>query len=121
LVIPGAPSCGECELQRSARDQAGTRRSVVLSLSHRASQARPTRQPPTGRRLQQRNPSHPRYTSLFKQALKIADANKRFSIIHEMQQLDYSDGAYIIPFCPPVIDGLAVNVPGPQATGTGHL
>src|SRR5216683_2806308 len=63
--------------------------------------------------------NNPRYTSLFKQALKIVDANKRFPIIHEMQQLDYSNGGYIIPFFPPVIDGIAANVHGVQPTRTG--
>jgi len=63
--------------------------------------------------------NNPRYTSLFKQALKIVDANKRFPIIHEMQQIDYSNGGYIIPFFPPVIDGVAANVHGVQATRTG--
>src|SRR5258706_12485396 len=47
--------------------------------------------------------NNPRYTSLFKQALKIVDASKRFPIIHEMQQLDYSNGGFIIPlFSPPL-------------------
>jgi hypothetical protein len=36
-----------------------------------------------------------------------------------MQQLDYSNGGYIIPFFPPVIDGVAANVHGVQATKTG--
>jgi peptide/nickel transport system substrate-binding protein len=63
--------------------------------------------------------NNPRYTSLFNQALKIIDANKRFPIIHEMQQLDYSNGGYIIPFFPPVIDGVAANVHGVHPTKTG--
>jgi peptide/nickel transport system substrate-binding protein len=63
--------------------------------------------------------NNPRYTSLFKQALKVVGDQKRFPIIHEMQQLDYSDGGYIIPFFPPVIDGVAANVHGVQATKTG--
>ena len=63
--------------------------------------------------------NNPRYTSLFKQALKIADPSKRFPIIHETQQLDHSDGGYIIPFFPPVIDGVAANVHGVHAPRTG--
>ena len=63
--------------------------------------------------------NNPRYTSLFNQALKIVDAQKRFPIIHEMQQLDYSDGGYIIPLFPPVIDGVAANVHGVNPTKTG--
>jgi len=36
-----------------------------------------------------------------------------------MQQIDYSDGGYIIPFFRPVIDGVAANVHEVQATRTG--
>jgi peptide/nickel transport system substrate-binding protein len=63
--------------------------------------------------------NNPRYTSLFTQALKIVDPAKRFPIIHEMQQLDYDNGGYIIPLFPPVIDGVAANVRGVHPTKTG--
>lgn len=63
--------------------------------------------------------NNPRYTSLFNQALRIVDPPKRFPLIHEMQQIDYTNGGYIIPFFPPVIDGVAANVHGVQPTRTG--
>jgi len=63
--------------------------------------------------------NNPRYTSLFNQALKIVDPVKRFPVIHEMQQIDYSDGGYIIPLFPPVIDGVGANVHGVHPTRTG--
>ena len=62
---------------------------------------------------------NPRYTSLFNEALKIVDPVKRFPVIHEMQQIDYSDGGYIIPLFPPVIDGIGANVHGVHPTRTG--
>jgi hypothetical protein len=36
-----------------------------------------------------------------------------------MQQIDYSEGGYIIPFFPAVIDGVAADVHGVSATKTG--
>jgi len=63
--------------------------------------------------------NNPRYTSLFNQALKIVDPAKRIPLVHEMQQIDYSQGGYIIPFFPPVIDGVAANVHGVNPTKTG--
>jgi peptide/nickel transport system substrate-binding protein len=63
--------------------------------------------------------NNPRYTSLFNQALKITDQKKRYPLVHEMQQIDYSQGGYIIPFFPPVIDGAAANVHGIHPTKTG--
>jgi ABC-type transport system substrate-binding protein len=56
---------------------------------------------------------------MFNQALKIVDPKKRAPIVHEMQQIDYSEGGYIIPFFPPVIDGVAADVHGVSATKTG--
>src|SRR5262249_61798080 len=62
---------------------------------------------------------NPRYTSLFNQALKIVDPVKRFPVIHEMQQIDYSDGGDIIPLFPPVIDGIGAKVHGGHPAKTG--
>jgi peptide/nickel transport system substrate-binding protein len=63
--------------------------------------------------------NNPHYTSLFNQALKIVDPAKRVPLVHEMQQIDYSQGGYIIPFFPPVIDGVAADVHGVKPTKTG--
>jgi peptide/nickel transport system substrate-binding protein len=63
--------------------------------------------------------NNPRYTSLFNQALKIIDPAKRYPIIHEMQQIDYAGGGYIIPLFPPVIDGVGASVHGVHPTKTG--
>jgi peptide/nickel transport system substrate-binding protein len=63
--------------------------------------------------------NNPTYTALFNQALKTVDETKRTDIVHQMQQIDYDDGGYIIPLFPPVIDGVASTVHGIQPTKTG--
>jgi peptide/nickel transport system substrate-binding protein len=55
---------------------------------------------------------NPRYNALYKQALATLDESKRAEIAHEMQMIDWTEGGYIIPFFPPVIDGYAPNVGG---------
>jgi peptide/nickel transport system substrate-binding protein len=55
---------------------------------------------------------NPRYNSLYQQAIATIDDAKRQELAHEMQQIDYTDGGYIIPFFPPVIDGYGANVNG---------
>jgi peptide/nickel transport system substrate-binding protein len=58
--------------------------------------------------------NNPTYTAQFNQALKTVDETKRTDIVHQMQQIDYDDGGYIIPLFPPVIDGVASTVHGIQ-------
>jgi peptide/nickel transport system substrate-binding protein len=53
-----------------------------------------------------------RYNSLYAQAIATVDASLRTELAHEMQQIEYDEGGYIIPFFPPVIDGYAPNVGG---------
>jgi peptide/nickel transport system substrate-binding protein len=53
-----------------------------------------------------------RYDSLYKQAIATTDAALRSELAHEMQQIEYDEGGYIIPFFPPVIDGYAPHVGG---------
>jgi peptide/nickel transport system substrate-binding protein len=53
-----------------------------------------------------------RYNSLYAQAISTADDALRTEIAHEMQQIEYDEGGYIIPFFPPVIDGYGANVGG---------
>ena len=62
---------------------------------------------------------NPQYTSLFNQALSTVDVSKRTDIVHQMQQIDYTDGGYIIPLFPPVIDGVSSQVHGIEPTKTG--
>jgi peptide/nickel transport system substrate-binding protein len=53
-----------------------------------------------------------RYNSLYAQAIATTDTSLRTEIAHEMQQIEYDEGGYIIPFFPPVIDGFGTNVGG---------
>jgi peptide/nickel transport system substrate-binding protein len=53
-----------------------------------------------------------RYNSLYAQAIAAGDAALRTEIAHEMQQIEYDEGGYIIPFFPPVVDGFGTNVGG---------
>jgi peptide/nickel transport system substrate-binding protein len=63
--------------------------------------------------------NNPRYDSLYRQATAELDSGKRADIAHEMQQIDYTEGGYIIPFFPGVIDGYASNVHGLTITKSG--
>jgi peptide/nickel transport system substrate-binding protein len=53
-----------------------------------------------------------RYNSLYNQAIATVDDSLRAELAHEMQQIEYDEGGYIIPFFPPVIDGYGANVGG---------
>jgi len=53
-----------------------------------------------------------RYNSLYDQAIATTDTALRTELAHEMQQIEYNEGGYIIPFFPPVIDGFGTNVGG---------
>jgi peptide/nickel transport system substrate-binding protein len=53
-----------------------------------------------------------RYNSLYAQAIATVDQSLRTELAHEMQQIEYNEGGYIIPFFPPVIDGYGSNVGG---------
>jgi peptide/nickel transport system substrate-binding protein len=52
------------------------------------------------------------YNSLYSQAIATVDDALRTEMAHEMQQIEYDEGGYIIPFFPPVIDGYGTNVGG---------
>jgi peptide/nickel transport system substrate-binding protein len=60
-----------------------------------------------------------RYNSLYQQAIAELDETKRSELAHEMQQIEYNEGGYIIPFFPAVIDGYAPNVHGLIPTKSG--
>jgi peptide/nickel transport system substrate-binding protein len=53
-----------------------------------------------------------RYNSLYAQAIATTDTSLSIELAHEMQQIEYNEGGYIIPFFPPVIDGFGANVGG---------
>lgn len=54
----------------------------------------------------------PRYTMLAKEALSTVDAAQRADIVHEMQTIEWNDGAYIIPFFPGSVTFVAKDVQG---------
>jgi peptide/nickel transport system substrate-binding protein len=60
-----------------------------------------------------------RYNMLYSEATATIDPARRIELAHEMQQIDYSAGGYIIPFFPPVIDGYGGNVHGLVPSKTG--
>jgi peptide/nickel transport system substrate-binding protein len=60
-----------------------------------------------------------RYTALYNEAVGTVDEASRRKLIHDMQQIEYEQGGYIIPYFPPVIDGHAKNVKGVIPSKTG--
>jgi len=52
------------------------------------------------------------FQSLYEKALATTDDDQRIEIEHQMQQLEYDLGGWIIPFFPSNIDGYAANVQG---------
>jgi peptide/nickel transport system substrate-binding protein len=52
------------------------------------------------------------FGSLYQQALAETDSSKRIEIEHEMQQLEYDLGGYIIPYFNSLIDGHSSKVAG---------
>ena len=63
--------------------------------------------------------SDPHYTALYKQAIATVDTAKRTALAHEMQQIDYQQGGYIIPYFPPTIVGYSKKVNGVVGGRTG--
>jgi peptide/nickel transport system substrate-binding protein len=55
---------------------------------------------------------NPGYIKLYSEAIATIDTAKRTELARAMQLIDYTDGGYIIPFFPPVIDGYGANVNG---------
>ena len=61
------------------------------------------------------NESHfndPHYTALYNEASATIDASKRAELADEMQMIDYTQGGWIIPYFPPVIDGFGKDIQG---------
>jgi peptide/nickel transport system substrate-binding protein len=55
---------------------------------------------------------NPAYNKLYAEAIATPNLAKRTELAHQMQQIDYDNGGYIIPFFPSVIDGYGTNVHG---------
>ena len=62
----------------------------------------------------------PNYTRLYNQAEATLDEAKRTQICHELQMIDYNQGAYIIPFFIPIIDAHRPNIGGTIAGVAGQ-
>lgn len=60
-----------------------------------------------------------RYNALYQEAVATLDKAKQTEITHEMQHIDWTEGGYIIPYFPPVIDGHAAKVQGVLPGKTG--
>lgn len=61
----------------------------------------------------------PTYNRLYAEAVATVDPLKRRELAYEMQRIDYTQGGYIIPVFPPVIDGYSKRVHGLVKSKTG--
>jgi peptide/nickel transport system substrate-binding protein len=59
------------------------------------------------------------YDALYTEALRTPDVDKRTEIAHEMQQIDYDQGGFIIPYFAPNIDAVAKQVQGAHGSKGG--
>jgi peptide/nickel transport system substrate-binding protein len=67
-------------------------------------------------------PKSSNFVALYKQALGAADEATANGIKHQMQQLEYDEGGYIIPFFNNLVDGYSTKVQGFQPSkGTLNL
>jgi len=57
-------------------------------------------------------PASSNYISLYQQALAEVDKTKRVALKHQMQQLEYDQGGYIIPFFNNLVDAYSTKVSG---------
>src|SRR6266568_231450 len=64
--------------------------------------------------------SLPRYISLYKQANATADPALRREIEHEMQQIDFNQGGYIIPAFIDALDAYSTKISGYAAARVGQ-
>lgn len=61
-----------------------------------------------------------RYNRLFQKALAEPDETRRIPLIHDMQEIDWKEGGYGIPYFYPLIDGHASNVLGMYHSKSGE-
>jgi peptide/nickel transport system substrate-binding protein len=67
-------------------------------------------------------PAGSNYISLYQQALAEVDKTKRIALKRQMQQLEYDQGGYIIPFFNNLVDAYSTKVSGLQPSkGTLNL
>lgn len=59
------------------------------------------------------------YNKLYSQGLASTDLSTRTDIAHQMQEIDYNTGGYIIPCFTPIIEGLSNNVHGDKPSKSG--
>ncbi len=59
-----------------------------------------------------KSPEYPRYASLYTEALKTLDKAKQKDIVHEMMEIDWNYGGYIIPVFNPVIAAQSSKLDG---------
>jgi len=64
--------------------------------------------------------SLPRYGDLYRQANATADASMRKEIEHEMQQIDFTQGGYIIPAFIDALDAYSTKITGYAAAKVGQ-
>jgi peptide/nickel transport system substrate-binding protein len=55
---------------------------------------------------------NPQYTKLYEAAQSEVDAGKRLELLHELQKVDFDDGAYIIPSFNSTVDLMSANLKG---------
>jgi peptide/nickel transport system substrate-binding protein len=62
---------------------------------------------------------NPRYNSLYYASNAITNPGDRKPDEYDMQEIDWNEGGYIIPYFPPTIDGYGKNVHGVVPSKTG--
>lgn len=65
-----------------------------------------------GAPLNETNFHNAKYNKLYGQAISTTDNNLQTELAHELQMIDYNEGAYVIPNFYPIIDAYAPNVNG---------
>lgn len=60
-----------------------------------------------------------RYVKLYEEANRTLDDGTRCEIVHEMQRIDYEEGAYIIPYHPNIVDAHSSAIEGVVSSKTG--
>ena len=67
-----------------------------------------------------KSPSYDRYLKLYNEAQATLDSGKRCDIIHDMQKIDFEEGALIVPCYNKQVDLMASTVNGFETSNTGY-